>query len=420
MADYSLADILSGLVGPAAGGGQAGGAYGTMTPQEAAAAVTPGSVLEALARRPAQLAAMPGQAYQGQPIKTPGQISDVDVARQLLSEGAINRAAPEAATYMIGAGGAPAEAAAMPDVAIGSGSRKLAAPAIVGNAPLFDYSRLHEVPDVRQFVIPRNVPARGVPEDFTSLTPEAIARANAAVEAGIKQGGLKWYNTMPLRDLYSEYLGGAEGPQRYHGYMSAVGATSPDTVVPLNIRIASYYDYLMRNRDELGNPLPLPPRIKNPETGNWMVPKGAIEPGYGARAQALHVQNMEALRDTGQLPFLQNPKPPSFVANLEGNYLPVTIDRHNLRLFGIPRSEPGGGYGYLEGLESAQAGRMGIQPAQYQSSGWLGGAEQTGVRSSNLPWLQEFENAIGTTADIKGLTPKQALRQFITGGMKLR
>jgi hypothetical protein len=100
-----------------------------------------------------------------------------------------------------------------------------------------------------------------------------------------------------------------------------------------------------------------------------------------------------------------------------GQLPPATIDRHNMRLYDLKGSEPGVGYGYLEALEQEQARKMGLAMAQYQASGWLGGAEKTGVRSGNESFMQHFINAVNRTAEDKGFTPEHVLREFVRGKM---
>lgn len=285
------------------------------------------------------------------------------------------------------------------------------AAAQLGKGPLFDYSKLHEVPDRPQVDLPRVTPARGVPEDILAAGSKSkIKQANKFVEEGIKKGGLRWYNAMPLRDAYMGELGSAKGAHEFDFFMEGMGGSSPDSVVPQNIRSASYYVWLLRNGKAL------PPRIKS-EKGNWKVPEGEIPEGYGARAQALHVQNFENIRDLGGIPVLENPKPPSFAGNLRGNYRPVAVDRHNMRMFDIERSDVGPGYQYMEQLQQEQARKIGIEPAQYQSSGWLGAAEHTGVRTGNEPFLRMYEDEINRTASYYRMTPKEVLRDIIRGKM---
>lgn len=328
----------------------------------------------------------------------------------------------EAAQAGVNLVGPPMKAATVAAAPLVAGIAKRVAPALqeaapiarnAKAAPLFDYSRLSEVPDVPQFNLPRATPKK-IPQEYLDLAnnKQLMKELDKYVDSGIKQGGLGWYNLMPLREAYISELGATKGPKAFNDLMDAVAATSPDSKVPQNIRMASYYNMLRQNETAL------PERVKKPETGNWYVPPGQIPNPYGARAQALHVQNMENLINNGELPVLQNPKPPSFGANLKGNYEPVAIDRHEMRKLGLS-GVPDNKYGFLENIEQQQAAKKGIAPAQYQSSGWLGGAEATNMMSGTEPALQHFENRIAATAEARGMTKENVLKQLIRAKMPL-
>lgn len=374
--DLSLADVLL------AGANGTGGNFGTMTPQEEAVAITPGSTLDAIA---SHYAALPQRAFQ---------------ASEDLRQGGDYNPAPavETAGTMLGVGAPFAETGA---VGLAGGK-------------LFDYSRLRDVPDVPQFDLQRVVPPRGVPETATSLnTPENLARINKFVDAGANQGGLEWYNTQPLKEAFQAELGGDQGAADYARYLDYVAATSPRSTVGTNARTASYYYTL----DKQGQPLP---EIVKTAKGNISVPPGQIPAPYGSMAQALHVQNAKNIREAGGIPVLQNPKPPSFSQNLQGNQMPVTIDAHNSRMIGLPRDLPNPNeYGYLEDMQQGAAAAKGMTPAQYQASGWIGAGNETGLKSTADPFLKVFEDRVNATADARGLTPAEVLRQFIRGNAPL-
>jgi hypothetical protein len=69
---------------------------------------------------------------------------------------------------------------------------------------LFDLSRLHEVPNVRQFDLPRYAPPRGVPARVLDVTSDSQFRKKmfGVIEQGRGMGGVSWYNTEPLRDKF--------------------------------------------------------------------------------------------------------------------------------------------------------------------------------------------------------------------------
>lgn len=286
------------------------------------------------------------------------------------------------------------------------------APAILSpNRPLFDYSRLREVPNVPQQDLPRYVPPRGVPEETQRIAdPQNIARLNEVAGRGAMTGGLEWYNLEPLRRRFVEELGADKGNKQFMRYLELISATSPQTKVPENVRNASYYLKALTQGE------PIPERIKRGR--DWTIKKGTQAPYPYSQTLPLHIQNIENILRHGSVPPLQNPKPASFVQNLAGNQRPVTIDTHNMRmLFNDPNRElPNPNqYGFLERMQQQEAAKMGMTPAQYQASLWVGGAEQTGVRSGVDPALRHIERRIEKTATEQGKTKEQVLKEFIRG-----
>lgn len=371
-----------------------------------------------------------GILTEGQTPKTGQTIQPVDIA------GDINRTRQSAVNVAgeltgvndaarVASGEMPwteAAAAALP-MALGApevrAAEKIAAPAIrEATAPLFDYSRLAEVPDVPQFDLERYVPPRGVPERTQELADRAnVNRVNRVVKQGAQLGGMEWYNTDPLRQAFIEEIGPDKGTIAYQQYLDMVGATSPRSNVGVNARNASFY-YQLAQR---GQPLPERVRVGN----NWTVAEPLPQP-YGHVAQGLHVQNAQNVLENGGWPVLQNPKPASFVQNLAGNQQPVTVDTHNARLWGMTNSKgqpvdmpAPTEYGFMEQLQQRQAKKLGMSPAQYQASAWIGGGEETGLRSSADPFLKVFESRIAKTAEKLGLTKAQVLRNFIRGDQSL-
>ena len=307
---------------------------------------------------------------------------------------------------------------------------------------LFDYSRLREMPDVSQDQMFRVDPPRGPSARIVSAldNPDVAKGINAAVEKGAGLGGLEWYNTEPLRENMIGAVGKTNAPERYATLMDMVSATSPRSKVQDNIRTASYYNYLLNNN------LPLP---EKPAAG------------YGSVAQNLHRQNVANLLERGGWDVTQNPKPASFSSNLQGNQQNVTVDTHNFRLPGIlsrdPRflataiktaagkdaevlrpqawyksgelsmddavnrpvyweSKPNANeYGYYEKFQQDQARKLGMTPAQYQASMWVGAGDETGLGSALEPFLKTFEARVKYTADRLGVDPKTVLKGVMSG-----
>jgi hypothetical protein len=76
-------------------------------------------------------------------------------------------------------------------------------------------------------------------------------------------------------------------------------------------------------------------------------------------------------------------------------------------------------YGYYEQWQQDQAKKLGISPAQYQASMWLGGGETTGLGSAAEPFLGTFEARVRYTADRLGMDPETVLDMMLKGEMPL-
>jgi len=321
---------------------------------------------------------------------------------------------------------------------VSGGGLKVGTPGSV----LFDYSRLHEVPNVPQVELPRNVPPRGVPQRTLDITSNPAVRSQMldVIGQGQKMGGANWYNAEPLREAFNAELGSG-GDAAFRKYMDLVAATSPRSDVGTNVRNASYY----YSRAMQGEPMPAV-GDKNPQP-------------YGHMAQRLHQMNAERVAGPGWDP-LNNPKPASFVENLVGNQQPATIDTHAFRLPAILGRDPrfletafqvnkdapkqniqkmlesgevsmddaaaraawwqaqpkANEYGAMERYYASLGKDLGLTPAQTQASAWVGGGKITGLASDeSKPFLRFLEDRINLTAEKRGETPKQTMKNFIRG-----
>jgi hypothetical protein len=311
------------------------------------------------------------------------------------------------------------------------------------NPAFFDYSRLHETPDVPQIDLPRYEPPRGVPARVQDLTADPAVREKmlGLINQGVESGAGNWYNTDPLRQSFVEELGKRQGAPAFQQYMDMVAATSPRSKVPENVRNASYYYTLARR----GEPMP--------EVGT------ANPAPYGHLAQKLHQANAGAVAGEGWNP-LQNPKPASFAQNLSGNFSPVTVDTH---AFGLPAmlsedprflaramvlekgappinptemfktgeltmpqalerpvfwaSKPNANeYGAMENYYKGLAREANIAPAQAQAAAWSAGGDITGLQSqANKPFIGFVEDRLRKTAAERGISMAEALSQMIRG-----
>jgi hypothetical protein len=283
---------------------------------------------------------------------------------------------------------------------------------------LFDYSRLHETPDVPQFDLERYVPPRGVPVRIRALAnPATIERLNEAARRGAERGGREFYNTEPLREAFTGELGEEKGKAAYDKYLNLVGATSLLSKVNENIRNAAYH--YMRSQQGF------PPPVSYWDGRMWRLTEPPPPP-WGHILEGLHAKKIGEVMAQGSLSPLSNPKSASYVQNLRGNQTPVTIDMHGSRSVGVTDTRgnpvdvpPRAGYGFIERMYQREAQKHGMTPGQYQGSVWLGDAEQTGVRSTRSPWLDSFEARVVLTAKKLKITPAEALRRFIRGEVPL-
>ena len=308
----------------------------------------------------------------------------------------------------------------------------------------FDYSDMSQTPDVPQTQLDRSgIPtwAKGPPDRWQQLATDTsvFERYRQAALAGMPEGqagGREWYNTMPMFRAWMDVGGTEEGFRRYMDY---VGASSPGNPVPQNVKSAS----MLYTLDRQGQPFPelynggiypadvkallwpkdaagneLPSGLSKTETANLKAQYG-LPPGYGGLTQGDWIGLADDIRSGRGFNLADNPKPPSFVQNLMGNYQPVTIDRHNMRLVApFGGDVPGKAYPLLEGLQQNYAERLGIAPAQGQAATWIGG--NTGVKSSlTLPFTGEFEQKLNQAAARNNLTPHDMFRHFVTGELPL-
>lgn len=312
---------------------------------------------------------------------------------------------------------------------------------------LFDYSALHEVPDVEQRDLPRYIPKRGASQRITDITQNQNIRDKVAeiIQAGVRMGGPSWYNVEPLRKEFIHHLGADEGNRRFRKYMDFVAATSPRSAVPENVRNASYYYH-------------------RAVTGQGMPEVGERNPQpYGHMAQRLHQMNAQRVAGEGWDP-LNNPKPASFVENLVGNQRPGTMDTHAFRLPAILAADPrflarsfksakdepprniqkevesgqmsmedalkqgalwesmpnDNEYAALEHFYRGIGHDLGLSTAQSQASAWVAGGKHTGLGSDeSKPFLRFLEDRIHMTAKKRNMDPRDVLKEFIHGRMPL-
>ncbi len=169
-----------------------------------------------------------------------------------------------------------------------------------------------------QHALPRYDPPRGVSPRMRDAmeNPDVVRGVLESIEAGKRLGAHKWYHTEPIRQGWTDVLGSKAGPVEFGRNMDYTSTSSPRSKVPPNIANASYYYWLG------DQPLPR----KNPYP-------------YGHLAQKHHRENFMDLREGGW-DFIENPKPPSYGANLQGNLIPVALDAHAFKNIGMRTGDP--------------------------------------------------------------------------------
>ena len=341
---------------------------------------------------------------------------------------------------------------------------------------LFDMSRLSAVPNVPQTQMARTVPPRGPSERIVEALsrPEVEQGINETVQRGVAGGGPEWYNTEPMRERLFAITPETEAADTYANLMDIVAATSPRARVPDNIRTASYYNYLKAQ----GMPVPDKPAkgygsvaqnlhrenvLGLEERGGWDVFKNPKPASFSTNLQG-NQRNVTIDTHNFRLPGILARDPrfletsiaelsPSYESALEGlrrNYpnLPQDVAQAAIKPKGEkvsvtyrPREWYDRGYmtmdeaandpaiwtakpnpneyGYYEQWQQDQAAKMGLSPAQYQASMWLGGGDTTGLGSAAEPFLGTMEARVRYTADRLGMDPDVVLEMMLKGEIPL-
>jgi hypothetical protein len=275
----------------------------------------------------------------------------------------------------------------------------------VGRTLRYNMADLGRTPNVPQMGIqPRPVPARGVPADVLGAVRNNRPMFEEYVRRGADAGGLEWYNLDPLRRDYISEIGEEAGKREFGRLTQMLAATSPRSTVAQNIRRAAAFSFLNRNG------------IQVPDNQALLT---EVAPSLGHIAHKTHLPSVRDIEDFGSLSatddlLLRRPKTSSFGENLGGNYQPVTVDAHNLRAWGLPESRATAAYDVLEREQQDIAARLGIAPAQVQSSAWIGGAGDTNV-SDARPFLDNLRDVLRKSAARQGLSEDQTYQNFLRG-----
>ena len=341
-----------------------------------------------------------------------------------------------------------------------------------GPGSLFDYSNLDQVPDVPQVPMPRTIPPRGPSERIQGALadPRVEEGINGYVKRGAELGGKDWYNTDQFRKQYIDRLGPEEGQRAYSEFMDAVAATSPRSTVQDNIRTASFYNYQRQNGlpvnekpapgygslaqglhqgnmeklvngngwDIYANPKPasFSTNLQGNQANATIDTHNFRLPGILSRDPRFLETSIAELADSPEagkaLLARQYPGLPQDVIDgavkPKGDKASITYkpqkwvnDGHismddavnDPALWSAkPNSNE---YGHYEDWQRVQAEKLGMTPAQYQASMWVGAGDATGLASPPEPFLRTLEARIKYTADRMGSTPQKVLDALVRG-----
>ena len=269
-------------------------------------------------------------------------------------------------------------------------------------------------------------------------------------EKGVKEGGLEWYNTNPLRKFAIEQFGDDLGLKLYERFIRWNAALSPNTAVPSNIKQASYWNTL----DEAGLPIgeqvatrtlgPIPEgysRMSLAGAKNLLASAQAGTPGPvmlgGKNIKVSGVPKYAQENFQGTFP-ASAPKVGAFNQNLLGNLMPTTQDAGFMRAIAGKIGGPGKKatklresaskeiYATVEDAFSEFAKKLGVEPAKAQAPIWGGSSKYTGIGNpgTGLPpgatWMENLMYRVNKTAIETGQTPKKVLTEVLRGNQYLK
>ena len=288
---------------------------------------------------------------------------------------------------------------------------------------LLEMGSLARIPGVPQTPLPRYISPRAANAIQQGLSRRRPQIMQDAVR-GMSQGAHEWYFNEPVRQQFIRELGEEVGNERFNLFADMVAATSSSAPVVPNIRKASYY-----MREALDGRLPVD-EVEGYRDAVTYVREHGVPEGYGSVGQAMDLhwalrylrgEQFDDLLSAGAAN-----KVPSFGENIRGNLRPWTGDRHEAARFGVPplikdgkpekQPLPPAVYPHAERLSQKWASELGLEPAQFQSARWMGGAAKTGVKSNDPSFPHAVEKAVLQQAARTGQRPGVVLRDFIRGG----
>lgn len=202
-----------------------------------------------------------------------------------------------------------------------------------------------QAPDRSDFTLLRYEPARGTTartqtlyEGFQNNVGGIKDKLRAIATEG-EEIGRRWYNTEGLRDRFITELGPDAGHDAWREFMWLVGATSPGSKVPANVKNASMF---FKNAGDTPDDI-----VRQLEAGEFKRPKG-----YGHKTQIAQNQNVAKYYGGDWDPSLEpgvaaskastltNPKPRGFANSLLGGTRNIAADLHFTRLMAMTSGVP--------------------------------------------------------------------------------
>lgn len=178
------------------------------------------------------------------------------------------------------------------------------------------------------------------------------------IQKGLNRDAADWYNTEELRDWFVSGLGEAEGDRQYKEFINLIGATSPGSKVPPNIRNAS--GIRARLYDETvppGSNRSVGEQYREDLLGIQKLddarPLGKTrKKGYGHKTQGLQeliaarqLQGgwsgmPEGYKPAAKSSATENPKPKGFSQSLLGSEKNMAADLHFTRYMAMASRDP--------------------------------------------------------------------------------
>ena len=313
----------------------------------------------------------------------------------------------------------------------------------VNRQDLDDLTRQHQAQMARENVeIPTwQTTDRGAQHVYNIMTPSNVQRLQDTLALGAADprfaGSYGWYWNEPLKQRYQQLWGPEEGARRFDQFMQHGSVMSAGAPVPLEIRRASMMDMLAnegREGDFLAGNLTSGENLMKTFPGMFDDLQHAG--GYGhIYHRTAHVPGLQRMSDTGRFfdeaKAMEAPKTPNYYYSKTGeNIMWPTADAHFVRGTGLADVRSGKDTGgsinkgetgrVREFFRNEVANPLGMEGSPAQALMWNVLAPQTGVKTQvGKPYLELMTDAAEREAKRRGITPQQALDEFILGRGRL-